>query len=192
MKAKLKYLGSTRLGSYLGSMAQISAQRLGGLDFGLGTSISAWLGRIMARWLESRLSGSEARILKWSWLRISAQWLNGLARSWLIKIESKNRVADRVKRTTGRTAGQTRLIPASGTRVRLGARESECWNFERRICHRIGFIFVLMNRSTSDILNGDGHQLNRWPEEVEPRWWCRQRVQQDLKLWTACGGALMV
>uniref|UniRef100_A0A2N9GF32 Uncharacterized protein n=1 Tax=Fagus sylvatica TaxID=28930 RepID=A0A2N9GF32_FAGSY len=36
-------------------MARISTQRLGGLDFGLVTSISAWLGRIMARWLGSRL-----------------------------------------------------------------------------------------------------------------------------------------
>uniref|UniRef100_A0A2N9I6K8 Uncharacterized protein n=1 Tax=Fagus sylvatica TaxID=28930 RepID=A0A2N9I6K8_FAGSY len=168
------------------------AQRLNGLDFGLGTSISAWLGRIMARWLGLRLSGLEARILKWSWLAISAQWLNGLARSRLIKIESKNQVADRVKRTTGRTVGQTRLIPVRGTRVRLGARESERWNFERRVHDQIGFIFVLMNRSASDILNGGGHQLNRWPEEVEPRRWCRRRVKQDLKLWTAHGGALMV
>ena len=62
----------------------------------------------------------------------------------------------------------------------------------RHVRHRIGFIFALMNRLTSDILNGDGHQLNRWPKEVKPRRWCWQRVQQDLKLWTACGGALMV
>ena len=45
-------------------MAQISAQRLDGLDFGLGTSISAWLGQIMAQWLRSWLSDSDARILK--------------------------------------------------------------------------------------------------------------------------------
>ena len=34
-KELLKYLGSTRLGSNLGLMARISAQRLSGLDFGL-------------------------------------------------------------------------------------------------------------------------------------------------------------
>jgi hypothetical protein len=116
-------------------------------------------------------------------------FLNLLKRKKKIIIDQ---VADRVKRTTGRTVGQTRLIPVRGTRVRLGARESERWNFERRVHDQIGFIFVLMNRSASNILNGGGHQLNRWPEEVEPRRWCRRRVKQDLKLWTAHGGALMV
>uniref|UniRef100_A0A2N9GIH2 Uncharacterized protein n=1 Tax=Fagus sylvatica TaxID=28930 RepID=A0A2N9GIH2_FAGSY len=120
--------------------ARISAQRLGGLDFGLGTSISAWLGRIMAQWLGSRLSGSEARIFKRSWLKISAQWLYGLARSWLMKIKSK----------------------------------------------KIGGRSIYMKCLILDSVTGDGRSETWWFRRC---WW---RVSEDLKLFPARGGALML
>jgi hypothetical protein len=60
-------------------MARISTQRLNGLDFGLGTSILAWLGRIMARWLRSWLRGSDLEMGLARDLSSVAQWLGSIS-----------------------------------------------------------------------------------------------------------------
>jgi hypothetical protein len=60
-------------------MARISAQRLVGTDFGLMTSILAWLGRIMARWLESQLIGSDLEMVLAQDLSSMARWLGSIS-----------------------------------------------------------------------------------------------------------------
>jgi hypothetical protein len=62
---------------------------------------------------------------------------------------------------------------------RMAEKSTGAWG---RMDSLIGLIFVLMNRSASDLLNGGGRHLNQWLEEVEPRQWCRRHVKEDLKL----------
>uniref|UniRef100_A0A2N9F7H8 Uncharacterized protein n=1 Tax=Fagus sylvatica TaxID=28930 RepID=A0A2N9F7H8_FAGSY len=139
-------------------MARISAQRLGGLDFGLGTLISAWLGRIMARWLGSRLSGSEARILKWSWLGISAQWLDGLARSQLIKIESKTVSCSNLGLTSAGRA--TRVKPRVSDRVGLTWRVANDGGRVRRVNRLVARFIAARN------VGGAWRRVHRWISSV--------------------------
>ena len=49
-----------------------------GLDFCLGTSISAWLGQIMARWLGSRLRGWDLEMVLARDLSSVARWLGSI------------------------------------------------------------------------------------------------------------------
>jgi hypothetical protein len=93
--------------------------------------------------------------------------------------------------------GQTRLIQARGTRVKLEAREQERWNLRgawRGIHHRIGFIFVAVSRSAADLLicgflfvdwwlsavdlelgsSGDAVKRSRFSEAIGRAWECVQ------------------
>jgi hypothetical protein len=62
---------------------------------------------------------------------------------------------------------------------RTAENSTDAWG---RMDSPIGLIFVLMNRLASNLLNGGGHHLNWWLEEVEPRQRCWRRVKEDLKL----------
>jgi hypothetical protein len=70
-------------------LARISARWLGSRLKGSVAWILAWRLRsrfgLVGSWLDGSDRGSEARISKQSWLGISAQWLDGLAESRLIK-----------------------------------------------------------------------------------------------------------
>uniref|UniRef100_A0A2N9II97 Uncharacterized protein n=1 Tax=Fagus sylvatica TaxID=28930 RepID=A0A2N9II97_FAGSY len=98
------------------------------VDLDLAWSDHDSMARIITQWLR----GSDLEMVLIRDLSSVARWLGSISAHQNI-YPTNDRVADRVKRNTGRTAGQTRLISARGTHVRLGAHESECLNFERRM-----------------------------------------------------------